>query len=269
MNAGDELKAVEHAAAGPWGALSLPVKILGAFVIVLLLLLGVAQFRLHRAEAATRVAALHADSLGAALDTSHTIALSRRDSIKILGDSMQVVERRVFQVPQTNDALTKALGLQQKAIAALTAQVKSLAVRVTSTKPVVTDPATGARSATFTIDSVPFHDTLKVSLPVSGPGTLTAALHLSPASIGLRLGCGAATSGIRSASATLTGPTWLSLELGRVEQTPELCNPTPQRPGFFRRLFDSCGIGPGVAVVWAGGKFYGGPSVNADCHVWP
>jgi hypothetical protein len=244
-------------------------KVLLVFAAVLVLSCSVLGFLWHRSQGQTRHAALHADSLAAALDTSHTVALSRKDSIKILGDSIHAVGRRVFQVPQTNDALDKALGLQRVAIAQLTAQVAALSVRVSSAQPVTTDTATGARSATFTIDSTPYHDTLHVSLPVAGVGTLKAALHIDRAPIGLRLGCGAKTDGIRSASATLTGPPWLALELGRVEQTPELCNPTPARAGFFKRLFSSCGVGPGYALVFAGGKWVGGPGAVADCHAWP
>lgn len=244
-------------------------KALGIFVVVLVLTAAGFAFLYHRAQGQTRHAALHADSLAAALDTSHAVALSRRDSIKILGDSMQAVSRRVFQVAPKNDALDRALGLQRVAIAALTVQVQALSARVTSAGPVTTDSATGARSATFSIDSTPYHGTAAVWLPVSGQGTMDLNVALERAAIALRLGCGAKTDGIRSASATLTGPPWLALELGRVEQTPELCNPTTSRPGFVRRLISSCGVSAGYGFVLAGGRVANGPGAMASCKLWP
>lgn len=245
-------------------------KALAGVVVVLLASTAILGGLWRHAEAETRGAAFHADSLAAALDTSHQVSFSRGDSIKILGDTLQAVGRRVFQVAQQNDALDRAQQLDRKAIASLTAQVHALEVHVDSPAPVVTDTVTGDRSATFPIDSTPYHGSAAVTLPRAGSGRLALDLHIDPAKLGLRLGCGAKRDGIRSASATLTGPPWLVLSLDHVDQDPEICNPTPTRPSFFRRLLSSCGVGPSYAIIRGeDGKIHNGVGAAADCHVWP
>lgn len=243
-------------------------KVLGGFVLALLLTIAVLWFMLDRSRGRERRAGFAADSLAAALDTSRRVALSRSDSIRILGDSMTAVGRRAFQVAQRSDALDRAQGLDRVAIANLDAAVRALSVRVTSGAATVTDAA-GVRSATFAIDSTPYHGTASVALPATGQGSIDLRIRVDTARLGLRLGCGKATNGIRSAAATLTGPTWLTLRLDRVEQTPDICNPVPARPGLFRRLLSRCGVGPGGSLALVSGRLEARPSLNADCHVWP
>lgn len=250
-------------------------KLLLAIVTALLMATAAGAWLWGHERARTRVAALRADSLAAALDTSHFVALSRKDSIKILGDTVQAVGRRAFQTTQVNDALDKALGLQRQAIASLEAAVRDLDVRLTSSSPVHVDSATGARSATFAIapdtadkKAPPYSGTATALLPASGRGTLDLHLSLPKASIGLRLGCGARTDGIRSASATLTGPPWLELALGRVEQTPELCNPSNPPGNWLKRLLSKCGAGPAAALILAeDGRVHAGVGAAGTCHL--
>lgn len=244
-------------------------KAVGIVATVLLVATMFLGWRLDRALGRERRAGLTADSLAAALDSSRLVALSRADSIRILGDSMTAVGRRVFQVGQKNDALDRAQGLDRVAIARLEAVVRDLAVRVGSTAPVSTD-SMNTRSATFVIDSTPYRGTVDVALPQAGQGTIDLRIRVDTARLSLRLGCGAkGEGGIRSASATLTGPPWLGMALGRVEQSAEVCNPTPARPGLFRRLLARCGIGPGGSIALVAGRVDVRPSINAGCHAWP
>lgn len=243
-------------------------------LVVAVFLIGDTAFigwRWRRAEVRAEGLALKADTLRAHADTSHALALSRGDSVKLLGDSLAGAQRLVIQTAQKSDALDKALKLTRVALDQLTAQVKALSVRVASTGDVRTDTATGMRSAHFDVDQTPYKGTADVSLPRSGPGALDLKLTLSPAPIVLRLGCGAATDGVRSATATATGPAWLALSMGRVEQDPELCNPAPARDNrsAFRRLIDRCGLDIGYGVVGSGGKAYVGVAGIAGCRVWP
>lgn len=249
--------------------LTIGEKVLGGFVVILLIAGAVLGWRLDRALGRERRAGLAADSLAAALDTSRRVALSRQDSIRILGDSMTAVGRRVFQVTQRSDALDRAQGLDRVAIANLEAAVRALSVRIPSSTPVTTNAA-GDRSATFAIDSTPYHGSAAVTLPAAGPGSIDLQIRIDTARVGVRLGCGSKSdAGIRSASATLTGPTWLSLALGRVEQSPEVCNPTATRPNWFRRILSKCGVGPGGSMALVSGRVDVRPSINAGCWIWP
>lgn len=248
--------------------MTLGEKVLCTAATILLVAAIVLGWRLDRANARERKAGLTADSLAAALDTSHAIALSRADSIRILGDSMTAVGRRAFQVAQRNDALDRAQGLDRVAIAELRAAVRELAIKVGSSAPVVVDDQ-GTRRASFVIDSTPYRGTADVALPATGSGSIDLRIRIDTARLGVRLGCGSATNGIRSASATLTGPPWLALALGRVEQSPEVCNPTPSRASLFKRILAKCGVGPGGSIALVSGRLDVRPSINADCHVWP
>lgn len=251
-------------------------KLLMAMVSVLVIGASIAGWLWQREIGKRHQTALRADSLAAALDTSHAIVLSRKDSIKILGDTIQAVGRRAFQTKQVNDALDRALGLQRAAIAELGVQVRDLRTTVTSSGGVHVDTVTGARSATFHVEPdttdptrPPYSGTATALLPVSGPGTLDLHLSLPRASIGLRLGCGAPTDGVRSASATLTGPPWMQLELGRVDQSPEVCNPTNPPGNWLKRLLShlpKCGLG-GAAIVAEDRQGHAG--VGVMCIAWP
>lgn len=248
-------------------------KGLGAFVVILLGASAVEGWRLRRAEGRAGQLALAADTLKAHADTSHRLILAQRDSLKLLGDSLSGVQRRVVQVAQRADALDKALKEERIALSELTAQVRSLSVRLASTGNVVTDTASGTRSAHFDVDTVPYKGTADVSLPRTGPGTLNLHISLPPAPIGLRLGCGAAVDGIRPATATATGPPWLTLALGRVEQSPDLCRSpalqTTDSRGWFRRIYDRFGVDVGYGFTDVGGKIYVGPQAGVSVKIWP
>lgn len=244
-------------------------KFVGAVATVLLVAVGVLGWRLDRALGRERTAGLQADSLAAALDTSRAVSLSRGDSIRILGDTMAAVTRRALQIDQRTDALDKAMGLNRVALAELQATVRALVTSVTSNQPVVTDSA-GTRSASFPIDTTPYRGRVDVELPATGPGRMRLDVRVDTASLGVRLGCGAAgVGGVRSALATVTGPPWLSVALGRVEQDPGICNPLPAKPPLWRRLLSKCGVGPGASLAMIGGALDARPSINAGCWVWP
>lgn len=248
--------------------LTLGEKVLGGFAGVLLLSVVILGWRLTASHNRERRAGLSADSLAAALDTSRAVLLSRRDSIRILGDSISAVGRRSFQVTQRNDALDRAQGLDRVAIANLEAAVRALSIKVGSSAPVAVD-SQGTRTATFAIDSTPYHGTAAVSLPAAGAGSIDLRLRIDTARLGVRLGCGDPTNGIRSASATLTGPPWLGMALGRVEQSPEVCNPTPAKRNLLARLLSKCGVGAGGSLALVSGSIDARPAIIAGCLVWP
>lgn len=244
-------------------------KVLGGFAGVLLLSVVILGWRLNASHSRERRAGLTADSLAASLDSSRAVILSARDSARILGDSIGAVSRRAFQVGQRNDALDRAQGLDRAAIAELRTMIRDLSIRIPSSTPVTVD-SQGTRSARFVIDSTPYHGTADVALPAAGAGSIDLRIRIDTARLGLRLGCGAkGEGGIRSASATLTGPTWLGMELGRVEQSPEVCNPTPAKRNILARLLSKCGVGPGGSMTLVSGSIDVRPAIIAGCLVWP
>lgn len=244
-------------------------KVLGGFAGVLLLSVVILGWRLSASQSRERRAGLSADSLAAALDSSRAIVLSARDSARILGDSIGAVSRRAFQVAQRNDALDRAQGLDRAAIAELRTMIRDLSVKVGSVAPVTVD-SQGTRRATFVVDSTPYHARAEVALPAAGAGSIDLRIRLDTARLGLRLGCGAKSeTGIRSAEATLTGPSWLGMELGRVEQAVEVCNPTPAKRSLLDRLVGKCGVGAGGSLSMNSGSIEARPSLIAGCLFWP
>jgi hypothetical protein len=238
-----------------------------AVVCALALALGVQSWRLRRAHRATAEQALAADTLRAHHDTSRAAALSARDSARILGDSLAARARLVLQLRQESDALDRALGQERIARQDLTATVRALRARVPASGPTDEDPESGDRQAHFDVRSPPYTVSADVRLPPPpGRGDMAVAVTVDPAAIALRLGCGDPNAaGIRAATATATGPTWLALTIGRVEQTPDLCR-SPALVERSRGLPWWKRYAPHVSVGWggtlAGGVVHYGPQVG-------
>jgi hypothetical protein len=57
----------------------------------------------------------------------------------------------------------------------------------------------------------------------SQSSTLSLRVGLDPAPLEVRIGCGPAREGIRSATVTAVGPRWLLLKLATIEQEPAVC----------------------------------------------
>lgn len=244
--------------------------ILAAAVVVLL-------FMLRHARGELRDVGLRADSLEAVADTNRRHVLSAKDSAKLLGDSLIIVQRRVVQVAAERDAFDRALRLERIAKGNLVTEVARLrAGNITSTRP-TTDSA-GVRSATFDIRRPPYTVFLGVSLPPApSPGrvdTLDVAIDRIP--ITIREGCGERNAqGIRAATWTITSPPWATVHIERVEQDPELCNPTTRglRGGFFGNFFgtlkDWTAVGPSYSLVWIDGRPRSGFGASVVLRVWP
>lgn len=219
----------------PWGV-----------VLVAVVFLSIQSWRLRSAQQAAAAAALRADSTAAAVDTSRQLA---RQALAVLGDSLAGAERRVIQQRQRADQLDRALGRERIALANATIRIRGLEATLASTGP-VRDSTVGAdssvRVADFTVRQPPFTVEATAALPPRPfPGSLRLGITLDPVPVQLRLGCGAADAGgIRPASATLLGPPWAALELGRVEQSAELCrSPALARKGPSRLKWAVIGAG--------------------------
>lgn len=191
----------------------------------------------------------------AALDRSNAMAAadsSRQLAGKVqalLGDSLQAVQRLALQQQQKADALDRALQLERIAAAGLRATIRKLEASIAGA-PVLEDTATKTRTGSFDYREPPYTIVARVTLPPPpAAGRLQLSVVLDPVPLQLRLGCGPPdVHGIRPASATLTGPPWATLELGAVEQSPDLCKSPALKPkGPSRTKWAA--IGAGVALL--------------------
>jgi hypothetical protein len=100
-------------------------------------------------------------------------------------------------------------------------------------------------------------------------------VSVDTAVIEARVGCGPGNgSGVRAATLSVQGPSWMTLRLGPLEQDPRVCS--PERPtdegrrslaGLVARRM-RLGVGYG-AVFSADGRVIRGPVVSAIWSVWP
>ena len=185
---------------------------------VLLAALGFQSCRLRQEQQRVGEALLRVDSLEAVADTTRAVAVQVQS---LLGDSIRGVERRVIQEKQRADALDRALGRERIARATVTATVDSLRTILMASGD--TTGADSVRRIAFVVDTVPYTGTADVTIPPLAPATLDLRLRLAPIPLGLRLGCGTAVNGIRPATATAIGPSWATLSLDSLSQSPDLC----------------------------------------------
>lgn len=227
----------------------------------------------HAAERRGAELALIADTLVATRDTTRRLALNAT----VLGDSIHAVQRQAVQVTQRADSLDRALKLERITRTQIVARVETLTVHTTGAVTVANTTDTATRSATFTGRQVPYNYSVSTVVPAP-PGAATLDLHvtLDAIPLELRLGCGKANGdGIKSAEATLTGPTWATLQLGRVEQSPDLCRSPALEPAhgdgrsWIRRVVDRVGISAGYGATASKGSVQVGPTVSAGVKLWP
>jgi len=199
-------------------------RLLVVALVVLGVLLTVQTCRLDRAHAATTREAYRADSLEAVNDTTRNLALTNARVAALLGDSLTAVQRRAVQTKQQKDALDVALGLERRAKVDLEARVRTLEAQVQGTTPTTETPE-GVRSGTFHLEQPPYTVDATAHLPTPPtPGRLDVKVGLAPAPIQVRLGCGPkGDAGVRPAQVTVTGPPWLTLNVGEATQAREVC----------------------------------------------
>jgi hypothetical protein len=220
-------------------------------------------------------AALAADSVEAARDTSRLVRLDGETG-RSLADSLRVVQRRTLQVSQRSDALDRALGLERAARAQLEATVESL--RATArVEQVAVEAGDQTRSTEFDVRQVPYTVHAAVTLPEPpGAGRLDVVVSLDTLKLDVRVECGARRlREVRPATVSVAGPAWASVRLGRVEQAPEVCNggEAGDRGGnasLLHALGRRFGVSVGYVAVRAGdGVVRAGPGIVVGFRVWP
>ena len=168
-----------------------------------------------------RTATLSLSNEKALSDSTHRLT---SDSLKALGDSVVLYQRKVVQVSQKASQLDKELGQLNVANYGLTVRLDSL--NAISEAPVVSKNDT--LSAEFHVEQQPYHVDAKVRLPQMGTGNLTLGITQDPMGLGVRVGCGQALHlGVRSAEVSVLAPHYAGIRLDSLTQSPEVCSPAP------------------------------------------
>lgn len=198
-----------------------------SLVVGLTLLLGVARCQRDQARDEARDNAFRADSIAAFSDSTRSMNAKAQ---KLLADSLIGVERRAWQAEIQRDALDKALGRTTHALTNMSLAFKDLRAQGVTTRVVESGDL---RTATFKVDSTPYHATATVALPPApAVGAFTLKVKLDPARVGVRIQCGKpSATGIRPATAAVTTPPWLDAELERPQFDPDVCN-SEKHKGF-------------------------------------
>lgn len=226
-----------------------------ALVIIVALWGSCQTLEASKARKRAATAALAASNEAAAHDSTRQLAGA---VAKLLGDSLQAVQRLAVQTRLERDQLDRALKLERIASAGLRVTIAELR-RELASGPVLEDTA-GTRSASWSLRQPPYSIEATATLPrPPATGTLAIGVRLDSIPLHLRLSCGAPDQfGIRPAAATLTGPPWARLELGRVEQDQDVCrSPALVKKGPSRLKWTLIGAGL-VTVIREGLKLLGG-----------
>lgn len=170
---------------------------------------------------------LEADYSRTALELSNTRAAAETTRVKVIDSLTRVFDKGAVQIPQVPDAIDKALRQTRTALDSMRAVVRGLAVRASSSGDVATTTnAAGdtVRSAVFDVRQAPYTARAAVDLPARGKGSIDLNVTLDPIPLTVRPSCGDAdANGIRPARVSVSGPTWATVELLRVEQSPDVC----------------------------------------------
>ena len=227
--------------------------------------------RLEESQQVVSTVALRADSLAAARDSTRVIHIEG-----VVAGDLMVVQRRALQAEQRADSLDRALGQVRAGWAQFRTAVRGLSA-VAKSETVYVSAPDSARHATFDLRQEPY--TLHAAVeapPVPAPWTMVARVDLDTIAMDARVGCRRADrEGVRSAALTVVAPTWASVRIGRVEQSPEVCtSPDPVARSGTRALFHGVvgrlGISVGYGIArQASGAVVAGPGVVAGIRVWP
>lgn len=221
-------------------------KILIGLLVAALLAIGVQSWRLQRAHAAERGAAIAEANARARADVTRDVT---SQIVAQLGDTLRAVERLIEQVAPKMDAIDRTLQRQSQVVANLGLTVQQLAARGSAP---VTERPDGVRLASFTVDSAPYHVTAAVELPPApARGTIDLRVRLDSASLQARVQCGArGRAGVRDATLLLVTPPWLSARVESVQQSPDVCQtPVDRRSWWTGHIEWGLTVTPGITTL--------------------
>ena len=178
---------------------------------------------LIRERARVATLALSLENGVAQRDSTRRVALENHRIATLLGDTLQLFERKVVQVQQHRDALDRALRTERIARYAMLATVDSFHRAPIAAEQQATRGS--VRRAVFTVRDAPYEVHAEAELPADpDTATLVLRIRLDPVPLRVRLSCGAAdANGIRAASIGAEAPPWAAVRFDKVEQSPDLC----------------------------------------------
>lgn len=207
--------------------------VIACLALALLVKLKLDDLRVATAREHAASSSLALTNATAERDSTREVAATDRRAVALLGDSLRLVAKHVVQVTQRADALDRALRDERISHAAIRTTMDSLrrtAIAAASLTPraainSVADSAHAVRRASFNIRQSPYTIAAEAEIPPP-PDSATIALRvaLDPVPLDVRLECAAPdANGIRAASIVASAPRWADVNLGRVEQSPDLC----------------------------------------------
>ena len=151
-------------------------------------------------------------------------AMAEADTTKIMMIQQGLFHvKRAIQMKQERDSVDRALRMERQAKLELVTRIRWLNDTLSGVH--VPSPDSSTRVAEFNEYREPYTIKARATLPQVAPPTLAVEVRLDSIPLSLRLGCQKG-DGIRTASVVAQGPTWASLRIAAVNQSPEICNPT-------------------------------------------
>lgn len=213
-------------------------------ILALLVWLAISRIQLARERRAHENAELAVSNAIAERDVSRRAVLSAAESMRILGDSMQALERLGVQ---------RGDGIRRDDFDRATDRTSVVRGGITITPGTITTTTT---STTATTDSLVFHvdsssaragpryvvDAIVKTPPAPAAASLQLGIRFSPIVLSPRIQCGEAVNGIRPASMAVIAPTGVAVEVERLELNARVCNEDFGRPKGWR-----------IPVGWAAG----------------
>lgn len=229
----------------------------GRILVILLIVvlagwLAFSRWQLGRERRAHEDASLRASNAIAERDVSRKAVLSAADAVKILGDSLQAVERLGVQRPGSGikpDAFDRATDR--------TTVVRG-GISVTPGAINITTVAVARDSSTirFHVDSSLAHlgpryvaDATVTIPPRPAMPTLQLGVRFSPIVLEPRIQCGPPIDGIRPATMAVLGPAGVPLEVQPLELNVRVCNEDFGRPTGIRVPLSTAGLVSAGALV--------------------
>lgn len=226
-------------------------KVFAGVIVALLLAIGISRWQLHRAQAAGEKNALRASNAIASADVTRKTALSQRDALRILGDSLRAVERLAVQQPKgpARDAFDRATDRTSVARGDVTVQPRRIDATAASSP--TTQLEGDVRSAHFEVDSARYKATVDVEVPKPPlVATLRLGVSLPPIRLQPRWQCGKPDAGgIRPATLALIAPEGYEVTIGPLEADVHQCNPAFGKPRGLRVPLWTVGAAAGAGLV--------------------
>lgn len=194
-----------------------------------MLTVKVEETRLEAQRRRAAAAILAEANRSAERDTTRNVALENTRVAELLGDSLRLVEKQVVQAVQRRDALDAALGRERAARYAAIAVVDSVERMVAAADSRVrgvrdSTSLNDTRTARFDIRQAPYTIVADVDFPPPpDPARLRARVVVDPIPIEALVTCADVTDGAREATVSVETPSWVTVRLGTVAQSPDVC----------------------------------------------